>query len=216
MATTIGTYLRRIRMARGGTGAWSLRSVAKRAGISDAYLSQLETGKVKQPLPKVLKNISSVFKVPYEEILGAAGYLTTNKPSVEVIEIPVCKDLGSQKFPVNLNNCKHTIWISNSVIKSRNCIALTTSGKNFLRIDPSGDGMVIVALDQQEKNGDMVLANTGNTYAIKKLFTKREKAGGKYKLILQDPSGEEEPLITESGKKAPEIIGTVTRIITPP
>jgi HTH-type transcriptional regulator, competence development regulator len=64
--------LRRIRGIRGV----SLRQLEELTGISNAYLSQLETGKAEKPAPAVLYKLAKVFNVPYEALLEAAGYLT--------------------------------------------------------------------------------------------------------------------------------------------
>jgi transcriptional regulator with XRE-family HTH domain len=52
-----------------------LRDVEKATGISNAYLSQLETGKVENPSPHVLHKLADFYKVPYESLMQAAGYL---------------------------------------------------------------------------------------------------------------------------------------------
>lgn len=75
MNIEIGKLLRQLRLSKGGKGFWSLRSVAKRAGISDSYLSQLETGQVKQPLPEILRKLADALRHPYLDLMKVAGYL---------------------------------------------------------------------------------------------------------------------------------------------
>jgi transcriptional regulator with XRE-family HTH domain len=67
----IGEELRRLRLHRGVT----LRDVEKATKISNAYLSQLENGKTDQPSPRVLHKLAEFYKVPYEALMGVAGYL---------------------------------------------------------------------------------------------------------------------------------------------
>ena len=69
----LGPYLRDARMALG----LSLRDVEEAAGreVSNAYLSQLETGKVKKPSPHVLYALSLVLSAPYDELMQRAGYI---------------------------------------------------------------------------------------------------------------------------------------------
>lgn len=43
--------------------------------VSNAYLSQLETGKIAKPSPNVLFALASVYAVPYETLMSKAGYL---------------------------------------------------------------------------------------------------------------------------------------------
>ncbi len=52
----------------------SLRAVEQATGISNAYLSQLESGKVREPSPNILHRLSELYGVPYESLLEAAGY----------------------------------------------------------------------------------------------------------------------------------------------
>ncbi len=53
----------------------SLRQVEKTAGITNAYLSQLERGIAKNPSPNILYELAKVYDVPYESLMEAAGYL---------------------------------------------------------------------------------------------------------------------------------------------
>ena len=68
---TFGPYLRELRRACG----LSLKQVEKDAGVSNAYLSQLERDLRKPPHPDILKRLAQVYEVPHRELLIAAGYL---------------------------------------------------------------------------------------------------------------------------------------------
>jgi transcriptional regulator with XRE-family HTH domain len=52
----------------------TLRAVQDTVGISNAYLSQLETGKVQSPSPVVLHKLSKLYDLPYATVMEAAGY----------------------------------------------------------------------------------------------------------------------------------------------
>ena len=52
----------------------SLRDVENLTGVSNAYLSQVEHGKIRQPSPVVLHQLSKVYEIPYEHLLETAGY----------------------------------------------------------------------------------------------------------------------------------------------
>lgn len=69
----LGRLLADLRTARGFT----LRQVEEAAGkaVSNAYLSQLEKGKVQKPSPNVLHSLAAVYAVPYESLMEKAGYL---------------------------------------------------------------------------------------------------------------------------------------------
>jgi transcriptional regulator with XRE-family HTH domain len=69
----LGAVLADLRMAKG----FSLRQVeeATDKAVSNAYLSQLENGRIKKPSPNVLHNLAAVYAVPYEALMEKAGYL---------------------------------------------------------------------------------------------------------------------------------------------
>ena len=55
----------------------SLREVEQASGnaVSNAYLSQLENGKILKPSPNVLFSLAEVYAVPYDALMEKAGYL---------------------------------------------------------------------------------------------------------------------------------------------
>jgi transcriptional regulator with XRE-family HTH domain len=69
----LGVVLSDLRKAKG----LSLREVEQATGstVSNAYLSQLENGKIKKPSPNVLHSLAEVYVVPYEALMEKAGYL---------------------------------------------------------------------------------------------------------------------------------------------
>lgn len=69
----LGALLADLRTAKG----LSLREVEEATGkaVSNAYLSQLENGKIKKPSPNVLQSLAEVYVVPYETLMEKAGYL---------------------------------------------------------------------------------------------------------------------------------------------
>jgi len=67
---TFGTYLKSLREAKG----LSLRDVEEASGISNAFVSQLESGKVKHPSPIKLYKLAETYGVPYEALMERAGY----------------------------------------------------------------------------------------------------------------------------------------------
>jgi len=75
--TELGALLADLRAARG----LSLREVEEVTGkaVSNAYLSQLEHGKIKRPSPNVLHRLADVYAVPYEALMERAGYLPPSR-----------------------------------------------------------------------------------------------------------------------------------------
>jgi transcriptional regulator with XRE-family HTH domain len=67
---TLGSFLRTIRDQK----QLSLRAVEKAIGISNAYLSQIESGKIKQPSPNILHKLCELYEIPYSDALHLAGY----------------------------------------------------------------------------------------------------------------------------------------------
>jgi HTH-type transcriptional regulator, competence development regulator len=70
----LGKHLAAIRDDRG----FSLRRVEELTNklVSNAYLSQIETGKVLQPSPNILHELARVYKTSYEQLMELAGYFT--------------------------------------------------------------------------------------------------------------------------------------------
>jgi transcriptional regulator with XRE-family HTH domain len=75
----LATYLRRLRSAKGA----SLREVAEKTTISNAYLSQLERGKAKRPSPDKIHSLADYYDVNYEDLMRAAGYIKKNDSDEE-------------------------------------------------------------------------------------------------------------------------------------
>jgi transcriptional regulator with XRE-family HTH domain len=69
----LGPLLADLRKAKG----FSLREVEEAAdrAVSNAYLSQLENGKIRKPSPNVLHSLAQIYAVPYEALMEKAGYL---------------------------------------------------------------------------------------------------------------------------------------------
>ncbi len=74
----------------------TLREVEAKTGISNAYLSQLESGKIRQPSPSNLFKLAELYEISYEELMGKVGYpipKTVTEKKVE--ELSVHNRLGN-------------------------------------------------------------------------------------------------------------------------
>ena len=69
-SSPLGKYIRSLREAN----ALTLRAVEEKTGVSNAYLSQLESGRIKQPSPVVLHKLAELYSVPYQALMEKAGY----------------------------------------------------------------------------------------------------------------------------------------------
>lgn len=78
-AQALGAFLTNLRKVKGFT----LREVEEATGkeVSNAYLSQLEHGRINKPSPNVLHSLAAVYGVAYETLMEKAGYITTNTRS---------------------------------------------------------------------------------------------------------------------------------------
>lgn len=72
---SLGEFLRTIRISIPMT----LREVEEASGVSNAYLSQLEQGKIARPSPPFLHKLATAYKVSYETLMERAGYVEKGK-----------------------------------------------------------------------------------------------------------------------------------------
>lgn len=72
-ASNLGPFIKKARLDR----KMSLRDVEEATGkeVSNAYLSQLEGGKITKPSPHILYALSSALGVAYESLMERAGYI---------------------------------------------------------------------------------------------------------------------------------------------
>ena len=72
MKPTLGEYLASIRKDRKMT----LRQVeeATNKKVSNAYLSQVENNKIRQPSPNILHALSELYAISFENLMEMAGY----------------------------------------------------------------------------------------------------------------------------------------------
>src|SRR5467141_2994764 len=83
-----GTELREARQRSG----MSLRDVERETGISNGYLSQLESDKIRHPSPHHLRKLADVLGVDYSTLMERAGYAL---PSVQSEQLrPPIRDLA--------------------------------------------------------------------------------------------------------------------------
>lgn len=67
---SLGQFLKQAREDRGFT----LRGVELETDISNSYLSQMESDKIKQPSPVSLYKLSTTYGVAYADLMALAGY----------------------------------------------------------------------------------------------------------------------------------------------
>jgi len=72
---TLGQFLKEARLAK----RMSLRDVEKETDISNGYLSQLESDKIKQPSPIHLHKLAKLYDRDYSELMRLAGYFVAEE-----------------------------------------------------------------------------------------------------------------------------------------
>lgn len=86
----LGEYLRNARQNK----KMSLRAVEKETGISNPYLSQLESGKIQQPSPTVLHKLADLLGIDYSTAMRLAGYPVPATPAASPRENSLAARLG--------------------------------------------------------------------------------------------------------------------------
>lgn len=71
----LGDLLKKTREMKGE----SLRDVENATDISNAYLSQIESGKIVEPSPNKLKSLADHYEINYSDLMEAAGYLQSER-----------------------------------------------------------------------------------------------------------------------------------------
>ena len=92
MAPSIGAVLRQARVVR----ELSAIDTARAAGISPAYLSELESDAVRRHSPHVLHQLSEALAVPYAELMRLCGYRVpgeTDQNATETVGAALFADL---------------------------------------------------------------------------------------------------------------------------
>lgn len=86
----LGEFLREGR----GSARWTLRETEEQTGVSNSYLSQLESAKIKQPSPVVLHKLCSKYRISYATAMELAGYPLPEKAQFATEEARFFSRLG--------------------------------------------------------------------------------------------------------------------------
>jgi transcriptional regulator with XRE-family HTH domain len=95
----IGEFIREQRQA----GQVSLRQLARLAGVSNPYLSQIERG-LRKPSAEILQQIAKGLRISAEQLYVRAGFLEFREGNQELVAaIMTDKDLGERQKQVLLD-----------------------------------------------------------------------------------------------------------------
>lgn len=105
---TINEHLRILRELQG----ISLRTAAKRTGISPSTLSRLENGAM-SPSPENLKKLSETYKASYEGLMKRAGYLDNHDQAVQYRRLLADLDVSDDEARELLDYLEYMRWRRN-------------------------------------------------------------------------------------------------------
>jgi len=67
----------------------SLREVERATGVSNAYISQMESGAVAEPSPRKLQALAKYYGVPYGTLMNACGYVLPSASQAAQSDAPM-------------------------------------------------------------------------------------------------------------------------------
>ncbi len=121
MLESLGAHLKKSRTDAGLT----LRAVETQTSISNAYLSQLETGKAENPSPAMLRKLAELYKVRYETLLTAAGYAPEAGPATRDLFLShsskdksVVRELAGAIESELYGGRQLTVWVDEAEIRA--------------------------------------------------------------------------------------------------
>jgi transcriptional regulator with XRE-family HTH domain len=96
----------------------SLRQVEASTGVSNAYLSQIESGRVGAPSPKILERLARALNASYLDLLAAAGHLgpamnrpilALGRPVLDVSELSEAERVEVENFVKELKRRRSVV-----------------------------------------------------------------------------------------------------------
>lgn len=184
----LAKYLRNIRESLG----YSIYDVNKLCDISPSYLSLMENGK-RRPSPIVLKKLSSIYHINYNDLLIKAGFselvenadvgnfdikksdLVENKEKIDmignsVISIPVLGTVKAGYDYIAQENWIGTVDVETSLIKDgEEYFALKVKGDSMAPVFVEDDIVIIKKQNDCENNEFAVVIIDGDEGTLKKI-----------------------------------------------
>lgn len=90
---SFGDYIKQLRL----DNKLTLRDLERLSGVSNAYLSQVETGKRAIPSPDILKKIHQPLNISYENLMEKAGYISSRN-ELTTYDLLIIKELKKYQF----------------------------------------------------------------------------------------------------------------------
>ena len=111
----VGSVLRRARMHH----QLSLRDVERRIGKSNAYLSQVERGKIKQPDPIVLLDLAELYGLNFEMLAAWSHGVSDGRDIIAAHPRNATAALIRQIMELNANEHAAALHYIESIIRQR-------------------------------------------------------------------------------------------------
>lgn len=178
----LAKYLRDIRESLG----YSIYDVNKLCEISPSYLSLMENGK-RRPSPVILKKLSSIYHIDYNDLLIKAGFsdlVIEHKEKDDILKkigaIPL-SDIDTVKIPIlgtvkagynylaQENIIDYIAFKVNGTDKE-NYYALYVTGDSMTPLFDDGDTVIVHKQDNFENGDNCVVLINGNEATIKKVY----------------------------------------------
>lgn len=172
----LAKYLRTIREQLG----YSTYDVNKLCDISPSYLSLMENGK-RRPSPIILKKLSSIYNIDYNDLLIKAGFADLvedkkkSKTKTDILGNPVVPLplLGSVKAGYNYlaqENWIGTVDVETSLVgDGKDYFALKVKGDSMAPVFIEGDIVIIKKQNDCENNEYAVVIINGDEGTLKKI-----------------------------------------------
>lgn len=74
---------------------WTLRQAENVTGVSNGYISQLESGQIRQPSPEMLQKLALGYGLSYAIVMEAAGYQMPTEPA-EHLKVPAWMETAAE------------------------------------------------------------------------------------------------------------------------
>ena len=177
----LSKYLRNIREGLG----YSIYDVNKLCDISPSYLSLMENGK-RRPSPIILKKLSSIYHIDYNDLLMKAGFselieedkdknLLKKIGAIPLSEIATTKIpvLGTVKAGYNYLAQENIIdYIAFKVdgTDKENYYALNIIGDSMEPLFDNGDTVIVHKQDDFENGDNCVVLINGEEATVKKVY----------------------------------------------
>lgn len=218
----LARYLRTIRESLG----YSIYDVKKLCEISPSYLSLMENGK-RRPSPIILKKLSSIYHIDYNDLLRKAGFSDLIEDEDEKTEmlkkigaIPL-SDIDTVKIPI-LGTVKagYDYLAQENIVDyiafkvdgkdKENYYALNVVGDSMEPLFDDGDTVIVHKQDDFENGENCVVLINGDEATIKKVY--KGNTGIELKAI--NPYYPPKIFTKEEMKKLPvKVIGVVEKSI---